>query len=446
MKKRLRILYALPQTMDLGGIAPSTEHIIAGMRQLGHDCEFMYIKQTKSNTRGTGDAEPGWKKYAGQWVSGEGTGVMFHPMLGWGGPGWSLYDRAHIDLAVNYMNTFDIVVWGAAFGFKVNWYEGSREWLDVFSKVKAKKIVMIRDDHFWGRQSWNVEFDQYVDGWACVNACGFDECEGLTKPRAVIHSPHDLSDLDRRQKPMGKRKPGIFSVQNAKSWKRVDEIVRCVPYLQHTLWLAGEGLVIRNMRAPADGGKLKPGYIVNHRADPSAHIRHVGRPIWDVAIAEGMQYLGPVNEATRDKCFSDIRFGLDLSTRENTGQINRVYIEAAKHGCVMLAVPEFMSGVNGTNWIKPGVHYLPVHSGRTPVDLAMQLDDAFKLKASKYAQMQDDNYEAIQRYDRRTACQQLIDLAMGKKTGWRYSKGDPSAASSPAYIAGRELFTQHFGE
>ncbi len=129
MSKKLRVLYVVPETMDLGGIAPSSEHIVAGLREIGMDAEFMYIRQTKNNVD---SGVPGRTIYEGQWVQGEGSKLPFHPVLGWGGMGYSLYGPDNIAAVVKYMNTFDVVIWGAAFGFNVDTYRGRTDWLDVF--------------------------------------------------------------------------------------------------------------------------------------------------------------------------------------------------------------------------------------------------------------------------------------------------------------------------
>jgi hypothetical protein len=439
--KATRVLYVVPETADIGGIAPSSEQIMMGLKEVGFEAEFMYIRTIKHSAEA---AEPRVSGYEGQWVQGEGTGQLFHPMLGWRGYGWSLWGANNIARAVMRMNEFDVVIWGAAFGFNVKWYHGRHDWLDLFTKVTAKKVIMHRDDHLWDSQDWYAVLDKYVDGWACVHRCSFDMSEGLTKPRAIIPSPHDVSDIATHFKQFGARR-GVLSVQNAKSWKNVDAIVRAAPYLQHHVMLAGDGLVIRNMQAEI-GGKLKPGYMVSTRKDPDARAKDIGKRIWDVANAsKNFEYLGPINEQRRDQIYKSAAFGMDLSLRANTGQFNRVFIEAAKHGCVTIATEQFMSGVNRDNFLQPMKHYLPINIEVKPKAFAEQLAAAHGIQPKKYREIQETNRALLYQFDRKKAAEDLVKLALGQRAGWQYAKGDPSAAKAPRYLAGCARFVDLFG-
>lgn len=445
--KYLRVLYVVPECSDIGGIAPSTEQILLGLRDNGYQAEFVHIRATK-NTLDSGT--PNRRDYRGQWITGGGTGLPFHPVLGWGGLGWAAYNRQQIDNLVDHMNKFDVVIWGAAFGFNTDWYRGRHDWADLFTKVRAKKVIMLRDDHLWDAQGWYAYLDTYVDGWACVHKCSFDMAADMAAPRAIIPSPHDMGSVPHQVSGADDRFRTLFSIQNAKSWKKVDQLIRAVPYIRtlNTI-LAGDGLVIRNMRAPPSGGKLKPGYTGNFRLDPDLPKHRVGKPIWNIATkSEMFTYTGPMNEKARDQTYRDALFGIDLSNRTSTGQWNRVFIEAAKQGCVMMAVPRFMSGKDGDNFLQPGIHYLPVDPELTPKQLAAQIDDHCKNygdNKQRYRKIQKTVRDLLPLFDRSKAARALVDLAMGKKPAdaWAYAKG--AKEHSERYTDGLESFGKLFG-
>lgn len=436
MAKKLRVLYVVVDTMDIGGIAPTAEHHVAGLKEAGYDAEFMFIRQTKSFVN-----SPDSVQHAKTWAIGEGTGQPFSPVLGWRGQNYCLYGKDNIAEVVKIMNTFDVVIWGAAFGFNVNWYRGRDDWMDVFKKVKAKKIVVLHDLYLWKLHDWYAELDQYVDGWACVHKSNFDQAAGLTKPRALISFSMDVTKVPKKFISYGRRQREVFSVQNAKVCKRVDRLVRAVPYTETRIILGGDGLVLRNMRAPIDGGKMKGPYIVSPKYDPDAVKRNMGKRFWDVAVNHpSFLWLGMIGEAQRDMIYRDALYALDLSDAETNGQVNRVSIEAMAQGCVPIAVPHFITGVNGTGDLKPGVNYIPINSDTKPKWLAEQIDDIVNSTTPrKYAEIQEANRDILRDFDRKRDARSMVNLALGKI-------GTKGRADAEKIRAGRRKFNELFRE
>lgn len=429
----MRILYVVPDGEDMGGIITSSEHIILGFRELGHHAEFARIRTT---ARGGIQSRPDRIGFGPeQWSTGKGSGVLMHPVLGWAGPFYSALDPASITAFVKHASTFDIVVWGALFGLKDKNTERTTDWLRMFSETgAARHVAMLRDDHFWKRQSWCIRLEEWVRGWACVHVGGFDLAKGTRRPRAVIHSPHDISGVPSKFRTMAERNRILFSVQTVKSWKRVDRFVAMAPHLPSGIsaTLGGDGIELRYMRSV---DKCKPRYVCSKDSDPDATEIMLGQRIWENAMRSNrFTWAGPLAEDVRDRMLDESMFLVDLSMRESSGQINRVFLEAAKCGCVPIGVPDFHSGnPDGIGTIVSAYqHYLPVPAECTPKQLASLFTEMFdRLDPGVYWSIQEHNRDLLERFDRKVTAQQLIDLAMEKRAGHVYS----NEGEDPAKVA-----------
>lgn len=406
----MRILYAIPDGIDLGGIITATEAHLAGLREIGHDVKFVRFRDTQS--RGT-DRVRNKKGYDhDQWSVGEGSQLPMHPLLGWAGPYLSMNDESDISEFLVEARSYDLIIWGFLFGFKNANTMPDPKWRRLLDTPDAPAITILHDDHLWDRQAWIANLDGHaIKGWACVHHCSYHLSEGLRSPRALIFNGHDVSGLvDRKFKKYSQRKC-LYSVQNAKPWKKVDKYVGMSRYLMEGLdgaRLAGDGIELRYMRSK---DKCKPQYMED------------GRPIWDLAMASGrFDYVGPVGEAKRSHDMSRAKFLCDFSTRQNKGMFNRVFVEAAMQGCITLANPKFMSGVGGEalDLLRPGEHYLPVDTTATHYQIATQIYEHHRsMTDKKYAEMQESlRHLCLKQFDRRNIADKLVRLGMGKPAGY----------------------------
>lgn len=442
----MKILYVVPieasiPGSDLGGVIPSSEQFMQGFRELGHQATFVRLRDTSQTNRYD---VPSRAIYGpDQWITGPGTGLRMHTVLGWQGEYYTTGNAKSLQDFIDLANDHDVVVWAALFGFKNKLTAGQTEWFRVFTDIKTPTVVQIRDDHLWERQAWTSVVEPYINGWAPVHSCGFDLSAGLTKPRGIVFSTHDVDGANFGRR-FDAREDAVYMVQNFKSWKRSERLVMAVPHMQSKAYLAGNGIELRYMRAEE---KCKPRYFVTPKNDPDADPDDYGKRIWQVAEDfDTFQYLGAHTEAQRDEMMSKVKFLTDLSERHNTGMFNRVFIEAAKQGQVTLALEMFMSGVDGANplW-QPGVHYLPVDPYSKPKELAQQIDGYMTIGQKKYSQIIEAVHDRLPLFDRKVGAQQLIDLALGKKPKgcWKYDRG---GNGNPELLAkGRKEFETIYG-
>lgn len=431
----MKVLYIVPIGDDLGGILTSTENLLAGFREAGHEVTFARLKPTSAYPRPTPVPQQD-----GAYYIGEGSGLPLHPKAGWKGRHYSIGNDQSIAELVALGNTHDIIVWAAMFGLRNEHTEGNTRWLRLFSDIKKPHVCMIRDDHLPDRYPWVAELEQWVVGWACVQRSSFDSCAGLRKPRAIIYSGHDVrmgSVL-----PMELRTNELFMMHTFKSWKRADRLVAAVPHLNvGKVVLAGSGIEYHYMTSET---KCKPRYYCTKENDPHATPLMLGRTIWDNAAHYGMLYLGHRTATQRDELLKQCLYFVDLSMRpHSTGQINRTVVEAIKQGCVPICVPEFISGGKEDGELfKAHTHYLPVSADCYPNELATVLDAYVQhVTPGKYAEMQEAGQALIQKFDRKVAARQLVELALGARTGDDYAEGE---ADTDLLIAGAEMFNQLF--
>lgn len=429
---------------DLGGVITNVEQIMCGLKEAGHDAQFVRLRDAAVLGR---DNVPSRAIYTDdQWVTGPGTGFRMHTILGWQGPYYTTGVESSLQEFIDLANSCDVIIWGAMFGFQNEYARRNPQWLRCFSEVSTPAVVIINDDYFWDRQAWTSVVDPYVTGWASVHPCGFDLSEGLAKPRAIILNAHDLGSMPVKYKGFKARSDEVYMVQNWKSWKRGDRLVRAVPHMESQVTLAGNGIELRYMMAEE---KCKPTYYANKRNDPQIveFPELVGRRIWENAEAcPNFRYIGAQTEAQRDKTMSGVKFLADLSERDNSGMFNRVFLEAAKQGCATLALEKFMSGVDGSNKLfQPNEHYFPVSAHGTPAMLAGEIEAYMTMKPKDYSRVVEGARERLHMFDRKLVAQQLVSFALGKrpKGVLAYSK---TGQNDKLLAMGRANYESKFGE
>ena len=125
---------------NFGGILNHNEQLIAGLKDLGYDVTFAYIKSTtKPNySVDTSTLPDGYEL-------GEGTLLPLHQGNGYISPYYSLKDSASVAKFVKDANEHDILIWQSIFGFKSAATEKDKTWLPMIEQVKAKQIAIIHD-------------------------------------------------------------------------------------------------------------------------------------------------------------------------------------------------------------------------------------------------------------------------------------------------------------
>jgi glycosyltransferase involved in cell wall biosynthesis len=426
---------------NFGGIINHNEQLIAGLKDLGHEVTFAYIKPTHTAPKPV-DVSTCPEGY----VMGAGTGYPVHQGKGWIAPYYSLKNNDSIKKFVEDANKHDIVIWQSVFGFKNAETEKYTDWIPMIEDVNAKQVVVVHDGNLKKLYSWIHKFSHKFSGLACVHPAAYKSADFMPVPRNMILNPQDLTVLPTPGE-WENRKNVVLSLQTFKRWKRVDDLVFAVPYIQDSkVIVAGDGMERAYMTSP---DKCKPEYHCNREKDPDATEDMLGKKIWDNAMDTGnMAYIGFISEQKRDKILESSKFLIDTSWTTTYGEhFNRVIVDAMRVGVVPIArnlgVSDHEHG-NGTLF-KVDENYLVIPSDATPKQFGDYINWYMNISKEKYDKIVQNNYEVLKLFDRKVIAQQYIDLAMGKDAGYYEKNEVGSLATSPKAVStGNKLWEDHF--
>lgn len=400
----MNILFVVPIGQDMGGIITSTEQYVLGLREAGHEVTPICAVFTQRDAP-TGPMPRG--KFADDYKLGAGTGWLLHPTQGWRGEQRvSLACEAGIDRFCAMAKKHDFVIWASMYGFRNEATEGTTAWVRAIKAAKGKNVFMIHDDHLPERYSWAGALAPYAAAYVGVQPCSFTSLEDVGAPRGMVYTPVPMPSAKIRMPTMTERK-GFLNCQVWKGWKNGDKLVAAAAHMpKGTVWFAGDGIQLRYLRSQ---DKCPPRF----------------QGLWDAAMKR-QKYMGVLSEADRDEELRRSKFLVDLSLRHNAGQFNRIVQEAMAQGCVVIAVPEFISGTADKPLFVPWKHYLPISPIllSDPKALADRLLGLERDSAHKYQSIQQAARKLVkEQFNRAALGQALIDIAEeGRDTKNRYVK------------------------
>lgn len=425
----MKILSVVHDFNNFGGIISHCEQLIAGFKDLGHQADFVYLRSTRSGGTIAPTDDPGFD-------IGEGTGLQVHQGKGWRGEYLSFINDNDIATFVQKANEYDIVIWQSIFGFKNQESEKKTNWLKMIQDVNAKQVVIVHDGNLRKNYPWIHRVRDKIAGLACVHPSAYNQAAAMEIPRRLIVNPQKISSMP--EVSFDDRKDVVFSLQTFKRWKRVDDLVAAVPYINGKVVIAGDGIERAYM---ASKDKCKPEYYCTKDRDPNAADALIGKPIWANAENAGMKYIGFVSEAKRDEILGKVKFLLDPSWSKTYGEhFNRVVVDAMKQGVVPIARNLGISdNESGVGFFKPNENYLMIPWNATPKEFGELINTWFNMSESDYNLIVQNNWKLIQQFDRKLIAQQYIDLATGvasTETGKYDSKLDSTIDS---------VWCDHFG-
>lgn len=407
-----KVLYVVPDGNDLGGIITSSENLMQGFREAGHDASFMLLRHGQRS----GESKPRGQ-HAHEYKLSDHTKMWTHTVHGWHG---GYCTTMQPDEFLKYANEYDVVIWGAMYGLRNKATERTTDWARCITELTPPQVFMVRDDHLEKRVPWVMALAPYAAGLAGVQQCSFDSCEGLGTPRALIYSGHGPAHPKALT---SKRMKSALAIATWKPWKRGRQLLDAIPNLNNCVTVAGDGIEFRYMRSK---DKARP-----------KDFNDKGERIWDKAMNGGMTYMGCVDENVRDGLMLNHTWLIDLSLRINSGQINRAVVEAMRHGLVPIADPRFIG-----REFEPWVNYLPIQADLPRASLARELN-ALMGSTTTLKRIRENNISIVDQFSRKTAAAQLVALAQGKKAGAKWAK---ATIDSPKMERGVTAFYEIFGD
>lgn len=405
----MKILVVCHDFNNFGGIINHTEQLLCGLREIGHEADFVFLRTTKiGNTNGLSLSD---KMYSEGFVIGDGTGYPVHQGKGWKCPYYSIINNDDVNAFIGRANTYDVIIWESIFGFKNSKTEGNTNCIRMITEIVSKQIAIIHDGNLRKLYPWIYQIRSHLTGLACVHMSAYKSAEFMGVPRALILNPQSPTNHE-KWVPFSDREDHILSLQTFKAWKRVGDLVVSIPHFDSKVTLAGDGIE-RNYMTSKD--KVKPCYIATKNVDPDFYN---GKPIWDNALdTQRFFYVGYMNEKTRDAYLQRVRFLIDTSWSKTYGShFNRVIIDAMRQGVVPIARNLGISDNESGECflLKPNENYLMIPWNATPKEFGDKIKEFSSIAPQEYDRIVQNNIEVIKQFDRKYIAQQFMNLALGK--------------------------------
>lgn len=395
----MKIGIVLYEINDFGGIINHTEVLTKGFKELGHIVDLKIITSVKNKK------EPDERSLNDSYVKGE-FGLWYNQFKGWYvSKNENLYFK-EVSKIKETLSKYDLIIWSIPVIPKSKSFSGFSEWQEFYN-IPAKQIAIIHDGNLQKLNSHFLEIQDKITGVACVHSCAYETSNILKTPRALILNPQIIKPIE--DPDWDKKEKGFLSPQTFKAWKRVEDTIKSIPFMDKDIFkgVAGDGIELKYLRT-TNRDKMKSQYLIN------------GEPIWKTALDNGLEYLGVINNSKRDEYLRKYRTLIDSSDSEyyNSfgGHFNRTVIEAMIQGCVPLARNLGVLFKENENFIK-----LPKHNNLNPKEFAEVVNYANNLDKNTATKIQENNFKFIKMFDYIKIAEDFLKLAENKPCGY-YNK------------------------
>lgn len=395
----MKIGIVLYEINDFGGIINHTEVLTKGFKELGHIVDLKIITSVKNKK------EPDERSLNDSYVKGE-FGLWYNQFKGWYiSKNENLYFK-EVSKIKETLSKYDLIIWSIPVIPKSKSFSGFSEWQEFYD-IPAKQIAIIHDGNLQKLNSHFLEIQDKITGVACVHSCAYETSNILKTPRALILNPQIIKPIE--DPDWDKKEKGFLSPQTFKAWKRVEDTIKSIPFIDKDIFkgVAGDGIELKYLRT-TNRDKMKSQYLIN------------GEPIWKTALDNGLEYLGVINNSKRDEYLRKYRTLIDSSDSEyyNSfgGHFNRTVIEAMIQGCVPLARNLGVLFKENENFIK-----LPKHNNLNPKEFAEVVNYANNLDKNTATKIQENNFKFIKMFDYIKIAEDFLKLAENKPCGY-YNK------------------------
>ena len=419
----MKILVALHQCMDLGGIINHTEQLIGGLQDLGHTVhlkEFVWANRA-----------PDLRK-EGDFILGP-SGIPHHQ-----GKGWLFKTRERVPYrgpgnlagAKQILEKYDIVIWTVPVPSKNRNNLGNHDWPELYNlPERVKQIAFMHDGNAKKGNAHILAIQDRLSGLACVHPCALNGSEFTSIPRALVLNPQQ--DPVRAVYRWEDKKPGFINMQTFKAWKHAHELIGAIRFMpkkgdDELREVAGKGIEYQ--------------YLTSEDKCKDAYFHDDGEKFWDAAVDNGMTHHDYWNVDEVDMWLKQARVLVDPSWSNNYskvgGHFNRVVVDAMIRGCVPVAREMGM----GNELFKAGQHYVAVPQEASLEEYAEIVIDAGNMSSAQAKQYRDENSAILPLFDRKNIARQVIDLAHGELLGSVVGQDDPKVRNKV-----EQLMFDHFG-
>lgn len=344
---------------------------------------------------------------------------------------------ANLDRTKDILSAYDAIIWLNPCPTKNKINIGNTRWPELYCVV-GKQIAIVCDGNYEKAYPWMYLVRSRLNGLACVHTCAYNSMKGVDVPRALIPSPQNTARASLGL-PWSNRNKGWLSPQTFKRWKRVDDLLKAIPYMNPmTMRVAGTGIEWRYMNSV---DKIKPEYVVD------------GEPIVTRAKRYGMEYLGVISAETRDSLLRETQFLIDsswsLAYAKIGGHFNRTISEAVLQGAIPIARNLGVAdNAEGNDRIyKAGENYIMIPHDATAEEFAECVNQASAMKNVDAEHMRRTTFEKIRRFTDRNSCvSQYVALLNGETFTTEFTTVETGAVSPHLEERAKVAFYLAFSE
>lgn len=390
----MRVLLAHFKIQDYGGIVNYSEYLARGLKANGVEVESVMLK----NKGKSGHTKAKDRSLDAGWEYAPGLDLWMHQKTGWEGMYQFNYaTRTSMAEWSSYTESYDLIVYVVPVPTCSKQNKEDDTWLDLFENTMANQVSVIHDGNMQKLYPHILATLSNLQGVICVHDAAFNSAIDLPVNSALIPNAHAF-DKAATVVPINQRENGFVSMQTFKRWKRVDDLVRAIPYMQP------------NHRKIICGGGIEYHYMTSKTKCKAEYLDELGTPIWDEAIVSGMEYMGYVDTQERDSILSRVKLLIDPSWSHSYSKLgahfNRVMVEAMSLGCVPVCTD---LGMSNSSMFKAGTNYIEIPYNISPEGYAeiitRSLEDNNLLQT-----IQDNNLKLMSRFDCSTVAAQVVDF------------------------------------
>lgn len=388
----MKILLAHFQIQDFGGIVNYSEYLARGFKELGYEVDCLMLK----NKGVSGIPKTKDRSLDDGWEFGEGLGLWMHQKSGWEGM-YQLNYASNLTIWEDICDDYDLIIYVVPVPTCTKATKGDDKWLRLFDVPLGQQLAIVHDGNMQKLYPHIIKICNKIDGIICVHDAAYNSCEVLPVPRTFIPNPHDISPPYIVE--MDEREDGFVSLQTFKRWKRVDDLIRAIPFM--------DGFTEKNIC----GGGIEYCYMTSKTKCKAEYHDEKGNRIWDNAINNGMKFLGYVTTEERDFLLQNNKLLIDPSWSKKYSELgchfNRVMVEAMAHGCVPVCTDLAM---RDSMLFQADVNYIEIPFDIEPCGYADIIDDNLA-NTKKLQRMQEVNLKLVAQFDKRIIATRIIDFS-----------------------------------
>jgi len=387
----MKILIAIFEIQDYGGIVGHAEDLTAGLQAAGHTVDFVLLRNGELDSKRKWDAP---KNSNPSLLANE-----VNNLSGW--YGCDVLGYAGKDGVKKWLNKaakYDLVI----YEIPVPKLDHS-EWKQMFT-AETMQLSVIHDAHYQTLYHHLQEVTHLLHGVVAVHPAAYHNMTDVECPVALIGNPIQLAPWEAIPSCQAKRKH-IVCAHIWKAWKNMDQVVAAAPYIDRArLVMGGDGIEGRYMRSIK---KCKPKY----------------EGMWDAFKKSTHEYHGLIPHEVLASIYIEGRVMVDMSYSKKFvkygSHFNRSVMEALNYGCIPVCTEANMREKETDPQIFiPGEHYLTVPHTISPKDLAKKLEAACDLEERMHDTIVLEGRKLLSKhFDRNVVAKQFVDFAQGGKVG-----------------------------